>query len=249
MEIRARNMLAWKYLPRNQDTQVLAPLMSICCITLSKLSSSYLCFLLLMLGHCYCCGSRESLVGCMALPSEKVGRNSTREEVPNRHHTRTGARCWGGFVGSCRCVYCVCLMMTQWQKDSVLSWSCETAKNWAVKLPAQVWFWMLHGQGWSENVFPQCCSHTLQWITPLKGFTLANAIPQSWHCAPSGKPWPKDKGSWECGGWDLNGWQWRGCSCLVWVCGRTVNWCQIESCFWSLIMIFCDVRYLVVFFF
>lgn len=57
-------------------------LMSICCINLSKLSFCYLCFLLLMLGHCYCCVSWESLVCWMALPSEKIVRTGTHELVP-----------------------------------------------------------------------------------------------------------------------------------------------------------------------
>lgn len=57
-------------------------LMSVCCIILSKLSFCYLCFLLFMLGHSYCCGSWEPLAGWMALPSEKVVTNRTWEVVP-----------------------------------------------------------------------------------------------------------------------------------------------------------------------
>lgn len=150
---------------------------------------------------------------------------------------------WEGLVGSCWCI--VCAQGWQSSRETLCFQElCHHPKG-QPKLDSELC--MVRAEVRMSS--PGAVLTTAVNNSPKGNYPRANAAPHSRHCVPSAEPWPQDKGSWK---W------WMGPGAMAgtggaapagWVCGRTVKWCQIESCFWSLIMIFCDVRYLVVFFF
>lgn len=142
--------------------------------------------------------------------------------------------CWVLLV----CVLCV-LTVTGQNRDSVLSQSCvitQTASSGLV-LPC----------GWSglewECLAPELFSHAAVNNCPKGNYLGVNlALCSLSKALATGQ---RDLEMWMGSGAMAGS---GGAAPAWWVCGRTVKW-RIESCFWSIIMNFCDVRYLVVFFF